>query len=987
MTDTLNSQQHTSPSQEPSLVRRPKGFLNSIMEENPEEGTRMPQSMHGGALEINSWLSPMIDHFPTPRGVHYLAAPVLPSSPSTISAHGSSPSRSSNPWNRVSIGTENTEFEDLYGVSDEDDDNKSPRLRRTSAVRRRRSQVVSSADRPPRVPIIADHCIDTAVWSTVDDIKNNTSPVHLAPAARLPISRAQVNFMGKQQALEVPAISAPPSLDGSFSSDQLSAMSAPSTPVDGNDERRAEEVWNGVRLQPDALATLQALCNSVRENAFDNSPRVLDLQHPPSDPTTASRQRLPRLTTSIQQQPPLGGPAAASPSPSLQSLAGLTLLDIPSPAGFFSGLSPATRNTWHMLTKTPDELSPPTSTTAEQFYRCPWNIDVSKPASPKRPESVGEYYRTARSSSHSGGPAEHVVRIRDDANMSDGTRTTRPMVQDKEVNLSVSLEIDDGPVEIVTDYDVKYARKLQTEALLNCGRTELWLMAQRTYLQRMNMDSNQEDGSSQKSAEESGVVPILEHQSLPEAETEELAASKRKAVRFSSIIPTIVKSNQATMHLVLQESAYFREFQNYMERTHARDVFIHQLTRFEALQARRVALREAHRNQLLGKFQLSVVPQSAKKRLSANVARGDLMVTDDPGRIRKEKEFEALGQMTVPAWHVAAVKFLNGGRLLTSPVAKRLDRFSCMTPGRDGVSRDRARILDLGGPSTCDWAWHCAFQYPSTKIYSVTTKAIRQLSNANIRGPSNHRQVAVERLTRLPFADDRFDVISARELHSILKLVGEKGEDEWESCLRECMRVLKPGGYLEFSILDADMVNAGPVGLAKSVEFAFSLKTLGYDPSPSRTWLGRLARAGFEDTRRIWMCLPMGAGRRAQTAAPPPASASSSKLAEPGSQPNEPDASLMGSSDNVAGMCSIVGGWSWERWLLRCELEKVAGKLRLADTVTPGAAMKEAGKCLEGVHAVMEEGRGRNAGFRMLNGYARKPKASGTDVARTALAG
>ena len=26
----------------------------------------------------------------------------------------------------------------------------------------------------------------------------------------------------------------------------------------------------------------------------------------------------------------------------------------------------------------------------------------------------------------------------------------------------------------------------------------------------------------------------------------------------------------------------------------------------------------------------------------------------------------------------------------------------------DGTPRDRARILDLGGQATCDWAWHCA---------------------------------------------------------------------------------------------------------------------------------------------------------------------------------------------------------------------------------------------------------------------------------------
>jgi SAM-dependent methyltransferase len=248
------------------------------------------------------------------------------------------------------------------------------------------------------------------------------------------------------------------------------------------------------------------------------------------------------------------------------------------------------------------------------------------------------------------------------------------------------------------------------------------------------------------------------------------------------------------------------------------------------------------------------------------------------------------------------------------------------------------------------------------------------LSNANIRGPPNHRQVAVERFTRLPFPDDHFDLISARELHSILKFIGENGEDEWESCLRECMRVLKPGGYIEFSVLDSDIVNAGPLGLAKSVEFGFALKTLGYDPSPSKMWLGRLSRAGFQNIRRAWMCLPVGAKRDIH------------KIAKDvGGKTCRMEAMVMGSSENIANVCSIVGGWSWERWLLRCEMEKVAGELRLADTVTTGAAMQEAGKCLNGVHAVMEEGRNCNASFRLLTGYAMKPKTNLEEI-RIALA-
>ena len=161
-------------------------------------------------------------------------------------------------------------------------------------------------------------------------------------------------------------------------------------------------------------------------------------------------------------------------------------------------------------------------------------------------------------------------------------------------------------------------------------------------------------------------------------------------------------------------------------------------------------------------------------------------MVEDKEKLRADKESEALGQMNMAAWHVAATKLLNGGRLIAAPIAKRLARQSRMAPGPDGTSPDRARILDLGGQGSCDWAWHAALQYPNTKIYTVTTKSIRQLSNSNVRGPSNHRQVAVEHLTKLPFSDDQFDLVSARELHAVLKLFGENGADEWDACLKEC---------------------------------------------------------------------------------------------------------------------------------------------------------------------------------------------------------
>ncbi|RYP04183.1 hypothetical protein DL765_010284 [Monosporascus sp. GIB2] len=962
--------------------------------------------------KIVQWLSPRSAHFPTPRGFHFLSAPILPESPSAASADESnSPSIiSSNAWNRQSISTDVTDFDDIYDVSDDEANHRghsrTPSTRRKNSSRSgtlKNADVQALAPEPALPPLVIPAQPEQNVnsWSGRPDLKKIRSPVPPTPPAKVGMSPAVMSFMQAQQTKDVPTISAPPSLDGSLSSEQMASMSAPPTPVMGADEDESSSGWAGVQLQPAALATLQALSGGGDENEQGfHSEQIIEV---PEERAPEMSQQTPRAFTSVRPQLRLS-------TEEQQSLNGLTRLSIPSPGGFFSGLSLRARHTWHLPSMTPDDIAPPTSTTAEQFYRCPWNQpappvpalpSISPP--PSRPEEFGSFVMPPPPPP----PVEQIVAVRD--SMSDGIPTARPVMLEQiiearevvsegpptarriePVNASafssapaepVSPKEGEAATEIVTVYDPEYAKKLQNEALSNLDRTELWLMAQKAYLSGVlpEKDAEPESEPTPKTPE----VEAKEELEVGEPGTGSNTSpvQKKKTVRFSEII---VKSNiprSLPSKLLRQESAYYRAFQDYVIQSRGQDAFVHRLPRFEALQAQRVSLREAHRNQLLGKYQLSVVPQSAKKRMSANVARGDHVLSeDDPEKIRRERETEARRQMAVAAWHVGALKALNGGRLFSAPVEKRLRRLS-MRPACSGSGgRDRARILDLGGQATCDWAWHCAIAYPGAKVYTATTKAIRQLSNSNIRGPPNHRQVAVERLTRLPFPDAHFDLVSARELHSILKFVGENGADEWEGALAECLRVLKPGGYLDFSVQDSDLMNAGPLGLAKSVEFGFTLKTLGYDPQPTRLFLGRLGRAGFEGIRRAWTCLPVGArppagaktgiktntnnakGQVQNRTVPAPAA---------GGRTVELDALVTGSTDAAAGVAGLAGGWAWERWLLRCEMEKVASEGRLVGT----QEMREAGKCLEDVQAVIEEGRRCSAGWRVLTGFAMKPKA------------
>jgi SAM-dependent methyltransferase len=899
-----------TPPPPPAQVHRRRS-LNTIIEDEEDSARGIPTPK-----EQAKWFSPMSDHFPTPRGNHFMSAPIVPSSPSSVTDSEYSVV-SSAPWNRDSFATQNTDFGDIYDISSDEENyqRKSSRagLSRTSSKRSTNSQRLSGGSLVGRnsLPTLV---IPVEKQSSTPSFKFN-SPIPPTPPPKVPMSPAVFEYLAAQELL---SMSATPSLDGSLSSEQLAAMSAPPTPNMGGDEREDGDNWGGIYLQPDALATLQALSG---EDLFEQqTEQVIEISQ--MSPTREMQQSPPPVKTDIHRH----NSVILSPT-SQQSLNSLSRLEIPSPGGFFSSLSPGSRLTWHMVPIEPESAVPPSSTTAEHFYKTPW----SAPDAVERTVEVSEV-------------------------MSDGCPTARPALMHHESDETVtgvatpepSVEEEIVATEMLADYDANYVQTLRDAASENLDRTSTWLTAQTSYLSSVINPPEERDD---ETALQMRHIEATKATEATEEVLERSISPAKKTVRFSAMNEVTVVSCPVPT-IKRQESAYYRSFQKSVNRSRYRDIYVHRLPRFEALQTQRVAFSEAHRNQLLGKYQLSVVPMSEKeKRKSANVARGDDTIEEDLERLKQDKEYEAMDQMKIATWNVMATKMLNGGRLIGAPVAKRLARLSRMGPKADGTPRDRARILDLGGQATCDWAWHCAVEYPNTKVYTVTTKSLRQLSNSNIRGPKNHRQVAVEKLSKLPFKDNYFDIISARNLYSILKVASEHGEDEYDTCLQECMRCLKPGGYLEFSLIDSDIVNAGSLGLAKSVEFGFSLKTRGYDPSPTKAWLGKLKKAGFVNIKRAWVFLPMGAPLPAT-----PVTRNSMGV----EIPLELEAMVTGSTGAASSITGLVGSWAWEKWMLKLQMEN--GK---------------SDKCLlEGVYNIIEEGRKCGAGWRSLNGWARKPLAN-----------
>ncbi len=674
------------------------------------------------------------------------------------------------------------------------------------------------------------------------------------------------------------------------------------SPVLGLDE---DSLDAGVQLPPEALDTLQHLTLETPVSAYlaSDTGSIGEMEEIPCAP-------LPRTT--IDMTPV-----------SQRSDYSLDQLSIPSPGGFFSSLGSNYRSTWCPDKSRPMSSMPPTSTVAERFYNFPWDMDPQATVS-------------------------HVICVDTDVD-SNGPPTARQVHYSSETVRSptegISALPPQGRPSSATEYDLAYEQEIKHNAEDSLDRTSCWLAAQSSYMSALRERNPVNDLALDTT--KASRRPSLH------SRNDSLESPMKKAVRFLETENEQRQDSEAegTEH---GDSIYYHAFQHIQHDKHSQDAFRHGQTRSDSVQAERICLPHEHLDRLQGAYKISKVDRPTPLRpismFPGKEKDESEQTTEQKAINRVEKERQALHQLNTSMWVIEASRFLNQGKLLNSPAAKAL-----VSKSRDQGSSKNMRILDLGGLPNCDWAWHCAREYPSATVHTATTRSFP--IDFNIRGPANHRSVEVLKLWSLPYADNSFDVISARSLFTHLKNEKPLGQafDEYDLCLQECRRCLKSGGYLEFFLLDSEILSPGPRGTAASVEFSFSLKTRGYDPVPTKNWLGRVRRAGFDDIKRAWTFLPMGTSYREippLPETPPPDDSTFDPMSV------EAVHGPVGSTADAASMTGLVGSWAWEQWMLKLQTEM--GKEQL----------------LEGVGSVFEEGKSTGAGWRSLSGWARKPLGS-----------
>ncbi|OAL39173.1 hypothetical protein AYO20_01491 [Fonsecaea nubica] len=731
----------------------------------------------------------------------------------------------------------------------------------------------------------------------------------------------------------------------------------------------------GVRLPPEALQLLQLLASQKSRDDGSSSSGS-------SRPSKRSGGRRQEMRERSDPEP-ISRPRSADGETPISDYS-FSQLSIPSPGGFFSSLQNGSRHTWCISkSKAP---SVPSTATAEMFYNRPWE---------------------GRSKDN---VVETVLTV-DDTNMTEGPPTAKQATFDlavvgKRKSQQSQSEDDDlyGPAtvvgagspskasEVVTvnyEYDEKYYDELKRTAGQNLDRTGSWLAAQTGYLSAI-LDSDPNEELSDKAEP-------------PDGKDIKAVQSVRRTVMFAekATIDTSVvvevetwpEKESPDSEAEAKEPIFLAAFQHLVAVRKRRDAFIHSTSRLDAIQALRIALPEKHIKNLLGQHTL-VDPARPKYSgpFSQNPRQTGVFerTVEQIAYQTAEREQLALASVEPSNWQIDALRAMFHGRLLASAAACQRLKTKATVPLDDPacVGSKRLRILDIGGTASASWAWNAALEWPNVKIYTVITKeqarSQRPPTMAKPEAPANHRTISVPHLWQLPFRGGHFDVISARSLHVLLKnnpVPGVPEIDEWDLTLRECMRVLKPGGYLDYMIMDSTIAHAGPRAETMSVEFGFELHRRGYEREAARSWLRRLKKEGFVGVKRAWMFMPMGRRPPKETEEQPYGYSGGWQSWRQGGKPFVPaprpisevstiskivrqymDVEAVqgpvGSTQDVADLTGLLGARMWEEWLVKVRAE----------------SGREQSRWLEGVDEVIEEGKEHGSGWKVLIGWARKAR-------------
>lgn len=367
----------------------------------------------------------------------------------------------------------------------------------------------------------------------------------------------------------------------------------------------------------------------------------------------------------------------------------------------------------------------------------------------------------------------------------------------------------------------------------------------------------------------------------------------------------------------------------------------------------------------------TIASRSSKDRDSASTNR----YRDT--RLMEIAESQADGLLSMANLRFGALmtsKWLSFGRVLFSPI-----HFELKDP-----SEDRILVIDGLGK---DWSYYCALTYPEATVYDIgpepsfTTTSTDSSSEpwSTLR---NHRHICHASLSNaFPFPMNFFASV-------VLRFPTALPSSVHRFVLSEAKRVLRPGGYLEFSVLDMDLVNMGNRarravrGLKMRMQVADDNTSLR---NISDEIMAGIGRKGFVECNRCVVGVPVAGklpslddvkkstSRKGSTASS--ASKANGNLSTPkGPKPEVSFSDLLNvsspseSTDNgITDMVARVGRW----WYSRCYESLVLPEAGEPGAATSGDLLKNS---IWRDESLLNECEKRGTSFKLLIGYAQKPE-------------
>lgn len=315
-------------------------------------------------------------------------------------------------------------------------------------------------------------------------------------------------------------------------------------------------------------------------------------------------------------------------------------------------------------------------------------------------------------------------------------------------------------------------------------------------------------------------------------------------------------------------------------------------------------------------FEEQVDSRSLEKKSTTELKRRSLspvLEQASDSSYSSSEEGSPLAQVNLRVGSMTVSKWLTFGHVLFSDVRHQLSP--------DEGSTGRHSILVIDGLGNDDWSFYAAETYPAATFFNLSPRAPLPTDTpasptAFPLSPPNHHQIQyLSHLEKFPFAPQSFTSV-------VYRFPVAAPESHYRNVLAEARRVLKPGGYLELSILDVDLNNMGNHG-RRAVR---QLKERIHETTPETNlastadlMVRQIGKAGFYNIRAARVGVPVASsiarangGIRVHEAKGVSGKGSKKKdqpsLSEMMSDPSSK------ADENITKMVARVGRW----WYTRC---------------------------------------------------------------------